>query len=121
MPNYVILHHEFPGGSDRQSHWDMMFQLGDLLLTWEVAQCPQPGMQAVARQLDDHRLEYLDYSGPISGNRGTVSRWDWGSYQGDPSRSSSFSLQLQGVQFEGRFQLEPIEGTKGEWSVTFPG
>jgi hypothetical protein len=121
MPDYVILHHQFPAGSDRQSHWDLMFQLDDVLLTWAVEECPHPGLQTVARALDDHRLEYLDYSGPVSGNRGEVIPWDRGSYQGNLSRTDPFSLHLQGDQCGGLLQMEPAVGDEGTWRVTFPG
>ena len=33
-----------------------------------------------AEVLPDHRLAYLDYEGPISGDRGSVTRWDRGTY-----------------------------------------
>ena len=121
MPDFVILHHQFPLGSDRQPHWDLMFQHGDVLLTWAVEQCPEPGLRTDAHALDDHRLEYLDYTGPVSGNRGEVSPWDRGSYQGSPSRTDSFSLHLHGDHLEGLIQLEPVAGDEGTWWVTFPG
>ena len=120
MPDYVILHHQLPGGSDRRSHWDVMFQVNDILLTWAVDEAPRPGLRAAARLLEDHRLEYLDYSGPVSGNRGEVVPWDRGTYQGNPSRANCFSLQLQGRQFEGLVQLEPVEEKEGQWWITFP-
>jgi len=120
MPDYVILHHQFPDRGGEPSHWDVMFQVDDVLLTWAVDEIPRPGLRTAARALDDHRVEYLDYSGPVSGNRGEVSPLGRGSYQGDPSRTSSFSLQLQGGPFCGLIQLEPVEGDEGKWWVTFP-
>ncbi|MEE2684739.1 MAG: DNA polymerase ligase N-terminal domain-containing protein [Planctomycetota bacterium] len=120
MPDYVILHHQLPRGSDRPSHWDVMFQVKAVLLTWAVDEPPRPGLRTAARLLEDHRLEYLDYSGPVSGNRGEVIPWDRGTFQGSPSRVDGFSLQLQGRQFEGLVQLEPAEEKEGYWWVTFP-
>ena len=97
-----------------------MFQLDGVLLTWAVEECPRPGLRTVARALDAHRLEYLDYSGPVSGNRGEVSPWDRGSYQGNLSRTNRFSLHLQGDQCDGLIQMEPVDGDEGKWFVTFP-
>jgi hypothetical protein len=121
MPDYVILHHQLPEGSDRLSHWDVMFHLGDTLLTWAVEDAPSPGLRVAARALENHRIEYLDYSGPVSGNRGVVTRWDRGSYSGDPSGSTSFCVHLEGDRFEGLLKLEAVEGEADQWWITFPG
>ena len=101
MPDYVILHHQLP--------------------TWAVEDTPSPGIRVAARALENHRIEYLDYSGPVSGNRGVVTRWDRGSYSGDPSDSTSFCVQLEGDRFEGLLKLEVVEGKTGQWWITFPG
>lgn len=34
-----------------------------------------------AERIGDHRLAYLDYTGPVSGGRGQVTRWDAGAYE----------------------------------------
>ena len=73
MPRFVILEHDHPA-----LHWDLMLEAGDVLQTWRLAEPPAPGLAIEATALADHRLAYLDYEGPISGNRGTVSRWDAG-------------------------------------------
>jgi hypothetical protein len=62
-------------------HWDLMLESGDVLHTWALAAEPAPNLPIAAEQLPDHRLIYLDYEGPISGNRGTVTRWDAGRFE----------------------------------------
>ena len=83
MPRYVILQHEMPAGhEDRPLHWDLMFEWHDSLRTWALACEPRAGVEIAARRLSDHRLAYLDYEGPVSGDRGSVRRWDAGTYEG---------------------------------------
>lgn len=74
MPRYVILQHLLPAGSGRPSHYDVMLEQQGALLTWAVAELPRAGLQTTAIKLPDHRLAYLDYEGPISGDRGQVHR-----------------------------------------------
>ena len=77
MPRFVILEHDFP-----ELHWDFMLEVGGSLQTWRLAEPPHQDDNAIASVcLADHRLEYLEYEGPVSGNRGTVRRWDRGDYE----------------------------------------
>ena len=75
---YVVLWHD--GISD--PHYDLMFETsGDALLTtWRAQHWPtRPGDVLV--KLPDHRRAYLDYQGPISGNRGFVRQTTGGAYR----------------------------------------
>ena len=72
MSRYVILHHKTPDGYQRPDHWDFMLQWGDALRTWAVQQEPRTGLTDHAESLDDHRLEFLDFEGQLSGGRGYV-------------------------------------------------
>lgn len=63
----------------RPSHWDLMVENGDSLLTWELKALPEAvtGGQPLpwpARRLPDHRCVYLEYEGMLSGGRGQVDR-----------------------------------------------
>ena len=76
---FVVLHHQFPPGSDRKCHWDLLLEQPQAhpnqLLTFEVSVPPQDwGKPTSVKRLPDHRSIYLEYEGPISGNRGTVSQ-----------------------------------------------
>lgn len=62
-------------------HYDVMFEWHGTLRTWAVETEPRPGIELRARALPDHRLAYLDYEGPISGDRGHVRRVDRGTYE----------------------------------------
>jgi hypothetical protein len=103
MPRFVLLYHECPPDYVRSSHWDLMFEVGDVLRTWAVEKLPRDWRAAwertaevaadcppladfnlvAAEKLDDHRLDYLTEEGPLNGNRGSVRRIDAGTYEGD--------------------------------------
>lgn len=76
MPRYVILTHDHPF-----PHWDLMFEVAGQLRTWRLLSEPGHGRTVRAERLADHRIAYLDYEGPLSGGRGSVSRWDYGTYE----------------------------------------
>ena len=81
MPRYVILRHDLPAQADRGLHWDLMLAVDGTLKTWALEAEPAAARSISAAQLDDHRLAYLEYEGPVSGDRGHVTRWDHGSYE----------------------------------------
>jgi hypothetical protein len=60
-----------------------MLEWDGKLYTWALDLEPfgEPIVQATSLPL--HRIEYLDYQGPISGNRGTVTRTVAGHYRID--------------------------------------
>ena len=85
---FVILYHEIPAGepvaddfAKRQSHWDLMLADRDHLLTWAIEKQPKTGEVAIATQLADHRLAYLDYEGEISDGRGNVTQFANGTFK----------------------------------------
>jgi hypothetical protein len=62
-----------------EPHFDLMIEVtsSDPLWTFRTVRWPVQ-MGDVLEQLPDHRREYLDYEGPISGGRGSVSRVEAG-------------------------------------------
>jgi hypothetical protein len=78
MPlRYVVLRHD---GID-QPHFDLMFETfeGSALATWRSDEWPITSTTRTER-IGDHRRDYLDYEGPLSGNRGFVRRVDAGTH-----------------------------------------
>lgn len=55
-----------------------MLENGPTLRTWRLAELPIQAAKYPARLIGDHRREYLDYEGPISGGRGSVTRMESG-------------------------------------------
>ncbi len=105
---FVILRHEMPPEAERSSHWDFMLENRGVLLTWEFpkllpGQLPATFEQLGIRRLPDHRIDYLQYEGPVSNGRGTVKRVDSGSYQ----VTGQASRDLVNVKATGKFfQIE---------------
>lgn len=63
-----------------------MLENRGVLLTWELPKLPPGPLPATfeqlgIRRLPDHRIDYLEYEGPVSNGRGTVQRVDFGEYQ----------------------------------------
>jgi hypothetical protein len=77
MMRYVVLRHE--GVTD--PHFDLMFESEPAgpLRTWRSPVWPIRERVRVV-PLDLHRRAYLDYEGPVSGDRGYVTRVAAGTY-----------------------------------------
>jgi hypothetical protein len=106
MPRFVLLRHECPADFVRPSHWDLMFESGDLLRTWALNVLPGPLDNTVdAEELPDHRMTYLDYEGPISGGRGTVCRSDAGTFELLALSDDCWEIQINGRELNGRLTL----------------
>ena len=75
LQRYCVLWHELPD----EPHYDFMVTADgeELLRTWRVAVPPVMWSEAgalIMQPLPAHRRIYLDYEGPVSGNRGAVTR-----------------------------------------------
>ena len=99
---FVILWHEMPLNSDtdtsRGDHFDLMFQVGQQLRSWACESEPQVGASLHVKRLPKHRLAYLDYEGPISNDRGRVSRWDFGDYELVHETEDQFIVKAHGAK-----------------------
>ncbi len=73
---FVVLYHASP----LVIHWDILIRVGHApeLLAWRCLIDPSAwflnatDFNTVVTQLHNHRLKYLDFTGPISGGRGWV-------------------------------------------------
>src|ERR1019366_9850463 len=106
MPRFVVLEHDHP-----VLHWDLMLEADGGLLTWRLGQPPLPSSAAIkATRLPDHRMMYLDYEGPISGDRGTVKRWDAGNFDEEMDSTPTVKiLKMNGASLHGRIRLESMD------------
>jgi hypothetical protein len=112
---YVILEHDHP-----QRHWDFMLEAGDVLRTWRLTRAPQYGEPVPAEPSFDHRPVYLDYEGPVSGNRGTVVRWDAGTFTWLEEAEDRVVLRLQGQRLLGEAVLRRSAAGDWEFSIAQP-
>ena len=114
MPRFVLLYHDCPPNYERASHWDFMLESGDVLRTWALERLPRDWQAAhaanrcgpselssacadnsvAAMQLGDHRRDYLELEGPLSGNRGTVMRVAAGTYRSEHESPDDWRVAL---------------------------
>jgi hypothetical protein len=114
MPRFVILRHQMPPESSRLDHWDLMLEDGSHLLTWALPAVPLVGEQFWALPLAEHRLEYLDYEGPLTGDRGSVTRHDWGNYKKLSDDNQQQIFMLRGQYMSSRVTIGKITKNAGE-------
>ena len=108
---FVVQEHELAPG---QVHWDLMVEAAPdgPLVTFQLAAPPTAGV--AGRRIGDHRRAYLEYEGPVSGERGTVAIWDRGRVEdeeGDP-RAARWRARFQGQRLLGRWTLEGGEAVR---------
>jgi hypothetical protein len=114
MPRFVILEHRWRG-----VHWDLMLEIttGAGLRTWALEFDPlgEPTPWPIpARALADHRVAYLTYEGPVSGDRGAVRRVEAGIYETIRWTDSVVEVDLAGERLRGRLELS-ASGVPGQW------
>lgn len=107
MSRFVVLFHAMPPDSPRRSHCDLMLEMGHVLWTWELPQWPPTaGTQAI--RLPDHRRDYLEYEGPLTGGRGSVRRLERGTYRILAHNRQRLIVQILGQQHRGHLFLEAL-------------
>lgn len=100
MPRFVLLAHDWPA-----PHFDLLLEAGAVLRAWRLL--GEPGAAPVPAEPNaDHRTLYLDYEGPVSGGRGTVARWDAGTFAWAEDGPGRVVVELRGAKLVGRFALE---------------
>jgi hypothetical protein len=109
MPRFSILTHDHPF-----VHWDFLLEAGAWCRTWRLLECPDSRRVIAAECLPDHRLMYLDYEGPVSGNRGTVAAWDKGSFEWRINDPGVVEVRLSGHKLNAVAKVERLDN--GSWS-----
>ncbi len=105
MPRYVLLEHDHPA-----LHWDLMLEAGESLHTWRLAKMPVTGDVLPALRIGEHRLAYLDYEGPVSGDRGSVRRCDAGTFEWLELNEQLIVVRMEGGRLAGLLRLERSDG-----------
>ena len=98
---FAILTHDHPF-----YHWDLLLEAGEVAWTWRLLDEPASDEAPRAERIGDHRLLYLDYAGPVSGNRGEVTRWDAGTYRVLDQSPEGLTVLLSGSRGEWRLRLK---------------
>lgn len=111
MPRFVVLQHDHP----ESLHWDFLLEFDDRMLTWALPLPPCYDHPLPARALPDHRKEYLQYEGPVSQGRGTVVRWDRGTFECLVRDEDRVEVDLRGAKLVGRLCIERSSQSPEEW------
>lgn len=102
---FAVLWHSFP-----QPHWDWMFEQGGKLTTFRSSpnclEALQSGIPQIWTLLPAHRRQYLDYEGPVSGNRGEVKRVLGGICLWLEETDQAIRLELNSPDFSGYLFLQ---------------
>ncbi len=117
MPRFALLIHDSPRGL----HYDLLLEAGETLKTWALPRLPEPGLEILCEALADHRSIYLDYEGPISGGRGTVARWDQGTFTIDLWSDNKVVVELSGTKITGIIVLRRQVDLPGQWQFCWGG
>jgi len=129
MPRFVLLRHECPPHLAKPSHWDFMLQQDCVLATWQLIALPADwhrlleldGSQSenivLAERLPDHRLAYLDYEGPISGDRGEVHRIAAGTFEVLQQSDERLQVVLSSEKLQGVVQLTRDTAQPQAWQL----
>ena len=106
---YVVLRHD----GIAEPHYDLMFETepGSLLATWRSPVWPI-GDRVRLTPLPPHRRDYLEYEGPVSGNRGEVKRVARGMFRQREAGLGTWELLLEGSDVEG-LSLRTWRDTRG--------
>ncbi|MGH7139665.1 MAG: DNA polymerase ligase N-terminal domain-containing protein [Pirellulales bacterium] len=111
---FVILRHDCPRGL----HWDFMLEADGVLRTWALDAEPVGRLTCGAEPLADHRLAYLDYEGEVSEGRGTVARFDSGTYRLRRDDAEGLIVELRGARLRGEATLLRESGDQ-RWRFSF--
>lgn len=117
---FVVLRH-----TDRDGvHYDLMIENGERLATWKLTRPPEEATRETlaANRIDEHRRVYLDYEGPISGDRGHVTRHDEGTCEVREDKTpdgavNRLRLQVSGEKLSGRLELVRDPENQSRWSL----
>jgi len=112
---FVILTHDWPA-----PHWDFLVESGGVLRAWRLLAEPRCGTDIVAEPNFDHRLLYLEYEGPLSGERGSVARWDAGTAEWCADTAERVEIKLRSAKLIGRAVLQ-LTGAGWVFRLTDPG
>ena len=137
MPRFVLLYHDCPPNYERASHWDFMLESGDALRTWALERLPRDWQGAFTRtsvvhpncplsaadnmvaamQLGDHRRDYLELEGPLSGDRGNVMRVAAGTYRTEHEAPGDWQVVLTSEVLAARVQFTRSEADAERWTL----
>ena len=124
LKRFVILWHAIPSDSQwsaasgRTSHFDLKFEDGEHLVTFELVKLPIPGERVPLLRLTDHRHHYLEYEGalepgPMAEDRGHVTCWTAGNYSLYRWTKQKLIVELTSPKLSARIAMLPGDQSAG--------
>ncbi len=116
---YAILHHQDRAGE----HWDFLIEQRTALATWKFPDDPTApdALPMEGTRIADHRKVYLDYEGPVRGDRGHVQRVDRGACDILEAGEAAWRFELRGGRLGGRFTLRACGAEPDHWRLEAEG
>lgn len=114
---FVVLLHTGHG----EEHWDLMLSTGEALATWQSPTdpaCLRSGQSLVCTRLAEHRSAYLEFEGPIAGERGRVRRVAEGTWRAMQTSDVRWEFELAGMDISGVFVLERQAEPADRWHLS---
>jgi hypothetical protein len=109
MPRFAVVEHDYP-----TLHWDLFLEDGPELRSWRLYRLPGPNALIPAAPVAPHRLAYLDYEGPVSGGRGTVRRFDAGTFEWVVDEPGRLVVRFAGQILSGQAEYIDFE-SESNW------
>lgn len=114
MPIFVVQEHWAS-----THHFDFRLEMDGVLKSWAVPKgVPQEyGVKRLALRVEDHALEYADFSGIIPEGQygaGKVTIWDKGTYILIERSERSIRFRLKGELLDGIYQIVRFRSEKGK-------
>jgi hypothetical protein len=116
ITRFALLRHEVSDDFGRASHWDLLLERDEHCWTWSLAELPGGflGEAALGRvealRLPDHRTQYLEYEGPVSGGRGDVRRELEGACHWIEVSGVRVRVELRSINHVVKLVLEHVAG-----------
>jgi len=108
VARFVVLDHDWP-----KPHFDLFVERDGVLKAWRLPPDFDPDSPTVAVANADHRLHYLDHEGRVSGDRGTVARWDAGEVEWECVEPERVAVRFGGSRLTGRYEF--VRREEGTW------
>ena len=112
---FVVLFHTQRQGD----HFDLMIDDGSWLATWKTREAPETACDGEmdCLRIGDHRRIYLDYEGPVSGDRGDVKQHDAGQCVIHVKSQHRWDVTFEGKRLKGQFTLAKDHRSRETWRL----
>ena len=117
LRRFVILEHTGSAAYKPGVHWDLLCEEGETLRAWEFPESPFAVPRQTVKALPPHRLIYLDYQGPISGDRGTVRRVAAGTFELLSESPTEWIALLHGEAIQAQLRLSCHSPGEMKWEA----